>query len=184
MSSPRIPPLSLVDFSDKQRALVGDWATLNFSRVIVQHPELYETFIPFLDKLIRRSNLPPRDREVLVLRCLALCREMYEARHHVSIARKAGMTEAEIEAARNGAAGLPAWERTLAGAAEELAIHHRVSDETWRALAERYSTEQAMEAVFLVGAYTLMAMVTKSFGIALEDGAETFNRLAQLRAYT
>lgn len=181
---PRVPPLSPESFTDAQKALVGDWGTLNFSRVVVQHPEVYGVFIPFLDKLIRGSNLPARDREVLVLRCLALCHETYEAQHHALIARKAGMTDAEIAAAGSGDERLSPWEQTLAKAAEELVQQRCVGDHTWQALAQRYSPTQMMEVVFLVGAYTLMAMVTKSFAIAVEDGAETFNRLEQLRQYT
>jgi len=96
----RIPPLSLEEFTDEQKALVGDWHHLNFSRVLVQHPGVYRVFLPFLDKLIRGSNLPARDREILCLRTLALGGDVYEGHHHVTIARKAGMTEAEIAAAQ------------------------------------------------------------------------------------
>lgn len=183
-NSPRIPPLSPDSFTDEQKALVGDWSTLNFSRVVVQHPDVYRTFIPFLDKLIRGSNLPARDREILILRCLILCDETYEARHHELIARKAAMTDAEIASARSGGKGLSVWEQTLTKAAEELVNDHCVNEETWQALAQKYSPAQMMEVVFLVGVYTLMAMVTKSFGITVEDGTETFTRLAQLRQYT
>lgn len=184
MDTPRIAPLSPDALTDEQKALVGDWGTLNFSRVIVQHPDLYRVFIPFLDKLIRGSNLPPRDREILVIRCLALCDETYEARHHDAIARKAGMTDAEIEATRSGGETLSPWDRTLVKAAEELVQDQCVRDETWQALAQRFATAQLIEAVFLVGVYMLMAMITKTFDIELEDGAETADRLAQLRQYT
>ena len=40
-----------------------------------------------------------------------------------------------------------------------------MSDETWQQLAERYSAEQMMDVVFVVANYSLMAMVTNSFGI-------------------
>jgi hypothetical protein len=56
--SVRIAPLSPDDFTDEQKALVGDWHHLNFSRVLVQHPGMYRVFLPFLDKLIRGSALP------------------------------------------------------------------------------------------------------------------------------
>jgi 4-carboxymuconolactone decarboxylase len=59
-----------------------------------------------------------------------------------------------------------------------------VSDPTWVCLAERYSREQLMEAVFLVGCYTIMAMITRSFGMEVEQDPETHQRLAKLREYT
>jgi alkylhydroperoxidase family enzyme len=133
--------------------------------------------------LIAGSDLPPRDREVLVLRTLALCDEVYEFNHHVLIARGAGMTDADIHAAATGDPGLAPFDRTLVSAAEELARDRRVGDETWKALGLRYSSVQLMELVSLVGGYTLMAMLTKSFGIELED-PETFAGFARQRTYT
>jgi alkylhydroperoxidase family enzyme len=167
-------------FSAEQKALVGEWAAFNFSRVIVEHPALHRALMPLIVKLANGSDLPPRDREILVLRTLALCDEEYEAGHHGLIARKAGLTAAEIEAARSGGQGLSAFDRALLRAAEELVGDRCVSDATWRDLAQRYSRKELMEVVSLVGCWTLIAMLTKSFDIELED-PETF---AQLRDYT
>ncbi|CAN7600115.1 carboxymuconolactone decarboxylase family protein [Phenylobacterium sp. LjRoot219] len=180
---PRIPPVQPQSFTDEQRSLVGDWSAMNFARVIVAHPALYRALMPLIAKLIAGSELPPRDREVLVLRTLALCDETYETAHHVLIARGAGLTDAEIAAAQQGADSLAPFDRTLARAAEELVRDQAVSDATWRALAERYGEVQLMEVTALVGGYTLMAMLTKSYGIPLED-AETFRRFSELRTYT
>jgi alkylhydroperoxidase family enzyme len=180
----RIPPLSLEEFTDEQKRLVGEWHHLNFSRVLVQHPAMYRIFLPFIDKVIRGSNLPPRDREILCLRTLALGNDVYEAHHHVTIARKVGMTEDEIEAARTDGAGLGQFDRCLMRAAEEIVRHQFVSDATWACLAERYSREQLMETVFVVGCYTIMATITRSFGMEVEQDPETEQRLARLRQYT
>ena len=182
-STPRIPPVSPGAFTAEQKALVGDWTAMNFATVIVEHPGLYRALMPLIAKLIGGSDLPPRDREILVLRTLALCDETYERAHHGLIARNAGMTDAEIEAAATGAAGLSPFDRTLVKAAEELHRDQRVADDTWSALAERYSSVQRMEVVALVGLYALMAMLTKSFDIELEN-PETFARFGELRTYT
>jgi 4-carboxymuconolactone decarboxylase len=171
-SEPRIPPLSLEKFSDEQAAIAGDHARYNFARVMVQHPELYKSFIPFAEQLMRRSSLPAREREILLLRTLALCHESYEAPHHALIARQMGLSDSEITAARAGGDGLTAFEQALLRAAEELVADHCIGDTTWRILAQRYSQSQLMEVVFLVGEYTMSAMATNSFGIPVEDNAE------------
>jgi alkylhydroperoxidase family enzyme len=114
---------------------------------------------------------------------LGLCDETYETHHHILIARNAGMSDDEIEAALAGRADLPPFEQTLMAAAEELHISQRVSDETWQRLAQRYSPVELMEVVALVGGYTLMAMLTKSYGIQLEDAA-TFDSFSKIRQYT
>jgi alkylhydroperoxidase family enzyme len=166
-TSPRLPPLATADFTDEQKALAGNWAELNFTRVMVQHPTLYKVLIPFAEKMMSGSCLPPRDREILIIRTLALCGESYEAVHHVLIARSVGMTDAEIAAARTGA-GLSAADQILVRAVEELVHDRCLGEETWQALAQRYSRVQLMEAVFLVGDYTMMSMVTRSFGMQAE----------------
>jgi alkylhydroperoxidase family enzyme len=184
-TSVRIPAVSPDEFTDEQRALVGDWSSLNFSRVLIQHPGAYRVFVPYIDKVIRGSNLPPRDREILIIRTLALGGDVYEAHHHASIARKSGMTELEIEAIRTGdASSLSKFERFLIVAPEELIRQHRIGEATWHALSERYSSQQLMEVVFLVGCYSVMAMITLSFGIELEQDTGVDERLAQLRQYT
>jgi 4-carboxymuconolactone decarboxylase len=164
----RIPPLPPEAFSAEQAEVAKGRESLNLARVFVQHPAAYRTFIPFAEQLFLRSSLPQREREILILRALELCDENYDLAHHVIIAREVGMSDPEIEAARQGAAGLPDFEQTLTKAAAELVHDHCISDPTWQALAQRYSVEQLMEVVFLVGLYVMMAMGTKSFGIQLE----------------
>lgn len=180
----RIPPLSVAAMTEEQKALIGRWTSMNFAAVMVTHPALYKTLVPLIAKVISGSDLPPRDREILVLRTLGLCGEVYELHHHGLIASNAGMTPAEIEQVSAGnAAGLSPFDRSLVKAAEELARDQCVSNTTWQELAQRYSPVALMEVVSLVGVYTLMAMLTKSYGIQLED-PETFNNFSKLRQYT
>ena len=182
--SPRIPPLHPDEFSAEQKAVVGDWGVLNFSRVLARHPALYRVFVPFIEKVISFTDLPPWDREVLVIRALDQCGDVYEATHHVDIAYKVGMTDAQIASIKAGGADLSEFDRGLIRAADELVHDFRISDATWQALAERYSTVEMMEVVGLIGCYTTIAMVTRSFEMQLESKEETAAQLAALRTYT
>jgi alkylhydroperoxidase family enzyme len=184
MTTPRIPPLAPEEFSPEQAEAIGDWSHLVFSRVIVRRPDLYRIFVPFIKQVIADTRLPPSERQVLVLRTLALSDEVYELHHHEMISRAAGMSEDEIAAAKAGSDALPPFGRTLARAAEELVRDQRIADTTWAALAERYTEDQLMEVVFLVGCYNTMAMLTKSFEIPLEGQAEDFERIQGMRQYT
>jgi alkylhydroperoxidase family enzyme len=170
-TSPRIPPIPVNELTAEQAALVGQYASLNFSRVMARHPDLYRAFMPFGEQLMARTSLPPRDRQILILRTVALCDEEYELAHHANIARNVGMSDAEIAVARTGGAGLPAADEVLLRAAEELVRDRYVSDATWASLARRYATSQLMEAVILVGDYVMLSMVTRNFGIQVEGPA-------------
>jgi alkylhydroperoxidase family enzyme len=178
----RIPPLAPEEFTPEQAELLGAWSHLVFSRVLARRPDMYRIFVPFIEKVIADTKLPPRERQIVVLRTLALADETYELHHHRVISRNAGMSEEEIAAAASGE-GLVGFDRTLADAAEQLLRRQTIDDATWAALAERYSEEQLMEVVFLAGCYATMAMLTKSFGMPLESDEENA-RINALREYT
>jgi len=181
----RIAPLAVEEFTEEQAELVGDWTHLVFSRVIVRHPGAYRNFVPHIKAMIAEGTIPPRDREIIVLRTLGQCDEAYETHHHRMIAAaNTGMPEEEIEAAVRGeGACLSDFDRVLIRATEELLSDQKIGDATWAALGERYSDEQKMEVVFLAGLYATMAMLTKSFGMPLEAKSEDYERIQSLREY-
>jgi alkylhydroperoxidase family enzyme len=181
----RIAPVEPENLTAEQAELIGDWTHLVFSRVIVNNPKMYRTFVPFIEAVIAQTNLPPRDRQVIVLRTLAICNDTYELAHHVRISRNAGIGEEEIAAFQAGAGDrLTEFDRTLIQASDELKEHQMIGDATWAALAERYSVEQLMEVVFVAGCYQTMAMLTKTFGMQLEPADGEFESVNRLRAYT
>lgn len=181
--APRVPPVSLDNLSEQQQKLLGGWwKDLNFSRVMAQHPNLFQVFVPVIAKVIPGSELPPRDREIIVHRILAQCDELYESTHHTSIARNAGMSDADIEAAKIDGPSLTPFEKTLVKATDELMANYKIGDATWAALGERYTQVQQMEVVGLVGCYVMLAMVMKTYGIQLEDDV-TFKRCQAARGY-
>ena len=44
-----------------------------------------------------------------------------------------------------------------------------ISDVTWQALAAELDEQQLMDLVFTVGAYDLLAMAFRSFGVELDE---------------
>lgn len=184
-TTPRVPPLSKEQFDDEQKQLVGDWHILNFSRVLVRHPSLYRVFVPFIEKLIAFTELPPRDREILCLRTLSQCDEHYELQHHEDIARnKVNMSGDEISNIKAASTALHDFDKVLIKAVDELITKQRIQDDTWSALQKRYSTVQLMELTALVGCYVTMAMLTKTLDIQAESDNSNQQELEGLRRYT
>jgi hypothetical protein len=184
LTTPRIPEVAPQDFTEEQKELVGQWTNMKFSTVMARSPVLYRAFVPLIEKVIAKTCLPPRDRQVLVLRTLTLGNDVYEVTHHELISQGAGLNNAEIAAMRAGEGeALSNFDKVLARAAEQLVREQFIDDATWGALAERYSHEQLMEVVALVGTYLTMAMITRNYQIPLEDD-ETFAGFAKVRDYT
>jgi 4-carboxymuconolactone decarboxylase len=127
--------------------------------------------VPFCGKLLLTGKLPPRDRELAILRAAWLCRSDYEWGQHVRIGVDAGLTEDEIARVPAGAdAGWPPEEAAVLRATDELIADHRLSDATWAALAARYDDQQMIEMTLLPGNYAMLAGMLNSVGVEREPG--------------
>ena len=170
---PRVPPMSDAELGDAEMdvlAKVGD-KNLNIMRTLVRHPKLLKRWLVFANHVLFKSSLPARDREILILRIGWLCQAPYEFSQHVLIGKRAGLTDADIDRIKAGAeaGGLAPIEALLIRATDELHAGARLSDATWQALSEHYSTEQMIDIVFAVGNYNLVSMALNTFGVQLDD---------------
>jgi len=150
---------------------------LNIFRVLMNHPDLTRRWTVFAGHVLHKQTLPPRERELLILRIGWLNQAEYEWAQHVEIAKRSGVSEAEIERIKQGpAAGWNPREAALLQTADDLFEDSVVSDATWAALTASFSTRQVMDAVFTVGQYNLVSWALNSFGVPLDDflpGAKT-----------
>ena len=182
LSQPRVPPVNDdSDLDEDARALLGATSlgpAVNIFRTFIRHPKLFKRWLVFANHILFKSTIPPRDRELLILRTGWRCRAEYEWGQHVIIGKAVSLTDDEILRISEGpdASGWDPFEAALIRAADELHDDQIVGEETWAALAERYSTQQLMDAVFTVGQYTLVSMTLNSFGVQLDPGVPGFPR--------
>lgn len=180
MERPRIPPLPLDAWDEETRTQIGtgltapDGTPLNIFATLANHPKLLKRWLVFANHVLMKSTLPFRDRELLILRTGWNCQSNYEWGQHAIIATQGGTSAEDVRRVARGpdAPGWDPFEATLLRAADELHRDAVVSDATWAALAERYSTEQLLDAVFAVGQYHLVAFALNSCGVQLEEGVE------------
>ena len=135
---------------------------------LVRHPDLTKAFLGFNVYLLFRSSLPPRLREVAILRVAHRRHCAYEWEHHVDLAKAEGLTDADVDGIRRGAATNEVDELVLR-AVDELDEKSNLSDGTWKALGEKLNDRQRMDLVFTVGAYAMLAMAFNTFGVQLEQ---------------
>ena len=64
-------------------------------------------------------------------------------------------------------------------AVDELNKNTFIGDATWKALTERYNTQQVLDFLFTAGQYKLVSMVLNSVGVQLEEGFEGFSNETQ-----
>jgi alkylhydroperoxidase family enzyme len=178
LSKPRIQPVQENEWTAEQRELLeplGQAGKINVFKTLIQHPKLFKKWGPF-GTYILGSTLPPRDRELVILRIGWLCQAEYEWSQHAVIGKRSGLTDPEILRITKGpnAKGWNSFDATLLRAVDELHKDAFISNPTWAALAEQYTEQQLMDLVFTVGQYTLVSMALNSFGVQLNEGFTGF----------
>ncbi len=181
LSEPRIQPVQDDEATDEQReilaaASVAGRPPLNVQRTTAQYPALARARQAFSSHIMRETSLPPRERELLILRTGWNCQSEYEFAQHSRYGRSVGLSNEEIRRVAAGPddEGWEPFEASLLRAADELHDDAFIADATWDALAQRYSVQQLMDAVFTVGAYRIVSMALNSFGVQFEP--ETTDR--------
>ncbi len=144
---------------------------LNALGTLARYPDLARAFNTFNGHVLFASTLSPRQRELLVLRVASIRGSEYEWEQHVVLAGDAGLDAGEVARIAVGP-GAPGWstlDQAMLEATDELIGAGTVSDATWKVLAGELDEHQLMDLVFTVGAYEILAMAFRSFGIELDE---------------
>jgi alkylhydroperoxidase family enzyme len=142
---------------------------------LMHHPALAGPFLTYNRVLLEMPALGHRLRELMILRTAWRTRSAYEWVQHTRLASRCSVTGEEIEAIARGGA-VETWtalEADLLAATDQLIDRHRIDDDTWARLAEQLNERQLVEAVFIVGTYTCLAMAFNSFGLELDPELHT-----------
>src|SRR5712692_5905028 len=152
LSQPRITPLTEAEWTDEQRKVLEpvhkEGRVYNVLGTLARHWEASKKFgVWGYHVMGKTSTLPPREREILILRIGWLCQAEYEWGQHVIYGKRASLTDAEIARIKEGP-DAKGW--------------------------ARYTTEQLIDVVFAVGQYTLVSMALNTFGVQLDKGVKGF----------
>jgi alkylhydroperoxidase family enzyme len=178
-TEPRIAPITEFDGELAEimaTALTHDGRPLNIFGTLGKHPKLLKRFNLLGGFLLNKGLLPPREREVVILRVGANAGAEYEFGQHTVIGRDCGLTDDEI-AALTRAPDRHSWSNddlALIALADELHADDCVTDATWSDLARRWDDAQLVELLVVAGFYRLVSGFLNSTGVQLDDGVPGF----------
>ena len=172
-AGPRVPPVPEHQRTAEQQSLAAQFASSGMPNAVatyLNHASLAEHILPYERYASSDSTLPPRHRALLALRTAWLTRSNYLWAHKAAAGRRDGITSDELRRIAQGpdAAGWEAFEATLLRATDELHVDSFISDATWQALSARYNTNQLIDVIDGVGAYTMHAGALNSLGVEIE----------------
>jgi 4-carboxymuconolactone decarboxylase len=129
-----------------------------------------------LGEVIRhRTSLAARSREIAILEVARAEASEYEWLAHADAGRRAGLTEDQIGAVRDGrpAAGLTGPEQTVRLVAAELLSSGDLSGPTLEEAEHVLGLQAVTEMVFLVGYYRMVALSLRVWRVPLPETNRT-----------
>ncbi|OBI75883.1 carboxymuconolactone decarboxylase family protein [Mycobacterium sp. E740] len=187
---PLLPPLTVEEWGDDEYAAVGalmgipgdqvpragsaeprDPLNFDILGVLARHPKMARKFLGYNAFLLQRGELPVRLRELAVLRLAHVRRSSFFWAEHVRIAKAGGLSDDDISRLTRGNDEFDGLDRLVLETTDQLLARGRATADSWRALVDRLGTHQAMELIFVVGTYAMLAMACDTWQLAAPAGS-------------
>ena len=181
LTEPRLAPLAEDEMSEEQLAMAAPLEAryglvFNVLKTLMHNMPLLDAWNPLAGHIMSNSSLPPRLREIVIMRVGWVTGSEYEWGQHVLMSESAGLDAADHRRIREGAdaAGWNDEERALLVATDELLRDTMLSDGAWNDLKAHFDDRQVLDAIFTIGQYNMLAMALNSLGVQREDGVPGF----------
>jgi alkylhydroperoxidase family enzyme len=154
----------------------SDGEPFNIFRTLVRHPKLFKRSMVLATGLLMKGALPPRVREIAILRVAWRSGSVYEWGQHVRIGLDSGLTQEEIDslATDSPASTFDDAEALTVTVADELCQTVDLTDATWDAALAEWGEQDLMELIFLIGNYRMLAGFLNAARVELDEGLGGF----------
>jgi len=175
-STTRVPPANRSDAGPVNALLLRviklgarTHNTPNLFATLARNRGLFRRWLIFAGALMPGGKLPRKDTELVILRVSHLTGCAYEADYHGPMGRKAGLSQAQVDAAARDEVDPSDWSpRQLAilRATDELHRDRVIGDETFASLRDAgLSDRDLVEFCMLHGHYEMLAGTMNSLGV-------------------
>nr|WP_090344115.1 carboxymuconolactone decarboxylase family protein [Mycolicibacterium malmesburyense]CRL75373.1 carboxymuconolactone decarboxylase family protein [Mycolicibacterium malmesburyense] len=190
MGHPLLMPLTADEWGDDEYAAVGalmgipgedvpragsgeprDPLNFDIIGVLARHPKMAQKFLTYNAFLLQRGELPLRLRELAVLRLAHARGSSFFWGEHVKVAKAGGLTDDDIARITRGNAEFDGSDRLVLETTDELLANGRATPAAWRRLVDELGTHQAMELIFVVGTYGMLAMACDTWQLTPPPGS-------------
>jgi alkylhydroperoxidase family enzyme len=178
---PRIAYRDPAELSESARAHLGA-VPANVTRMLAVASEpVFEQLGGVGSAFIKGSSLPPRLRELAILRVGYLSGSRYETFQHEALGRYVGLSDDEMAAIEVGdSAALGEIEADVLEFVDDVVKNVRASDATLAAVRRHLDDTQVADLILVTGFYMLISRFLETTGVELDD--ETIDWDALMRA--
>jgi alkylhydroperoxidase family enzyme len=148
----------------------------NLYKCLGNHPKLTAAWTEFSKTLRYDTRTPRALREIVILRGAQLMRSEYEWAQHLPMARKAGVTEAQIQS-------LARWETSphfsdrekAALALGEAVTEGRVTDDVYAEAMQHFDHHDYVEIALVAAFYSMVGRMLDAMGVELDADVRDYS---------
>ncbi|MFQ5478878.1 MAG: carboxymuconolactone decarboxylase family protein [Candidatus Binatia bacterium] len=145
---------------------------LNIFKMIANAETCFRPFLRLGSAILAQQDFDDKLRELVILQVGRQWNGRYEWEQHVPIAEALGVDADQIAAIDTGDLGASCFdevEKAVLAFTREVVEEGKPSDATFAAAAERLSAREIVEMLLTIGFYSMVAMVTESTGIEIDE---------------
>jgi 4-carboxymuconolactone decarboxylase len=176
----RMPPIPPERLTDAQKKAIDEFKVARSADIsgpfvpLLRSPEVMSRARAMGDYLRFKSSLPPRLSEFVILLTARRWTQQYEWNAHQPLALKGGLTHAIVDAIADGRRPdqMAGDEEAVYTLVDELHRNQSVTDATYAHAIAAVGEQGVIDAVAIVGQYTMLAMVLNTARTPLPDGVK------------
>jgi alkylhydroperoxidase family enzyme len=140
---------------------------LNLYRMLLNSPPVAEGWLTLFTAIRQKAKLADRYRELATLRVAVLNGADYEFQAHIPFALKSGVTQAQIDQIRDGAApaGLTPTDLAVLDYTTAMTRSIRVDDATFASIREHFDEQEIVELTATIAGYNLVSRFLEALHI-------------------
>ena len=154
-----------------ERIVAERGSLLNLYRMLLNSPPIAEGWLEIANAVRYRSSLDGRARELAICRVGQLNGARYEWEHHVPIARREGISDAQIEALAEWSSSdlFDGRDRAVLAYADAMTRAVAVPDDVFEAVRAHFDRRELLELTTTIAAYNMVSRVLVALGVDLDE---------------
>jgi alkylhydroperoxidase family enzyme len=156
--------------------------TLNVLKMFAGTDDLFEATIGIVHAMFQAKGIDPRTREMIILRAAKVLNAPYEAQANVVMAKNAGLSATEIDAAATDGpvSGINPEYVLVCKATDELSKSGTLRDETLRELIDKHGETVSRKIVLMIGWFNMLSLFLNGCRVPLETTDKVGTRTSPL----
>ncbi|MBA7666350.1 hypothetical protein ES703_74429 [subsurface metagenome] len=146
---------------------------LNLYKVAAHNPKLLLNLIRLGNSIIGRTKLPPKLREIAILRVARLTGSEYEWAQHAPLALEVGVSQRQLDSVWDwkNSSEFSNEERALLQYTDEVAQKVTVTDQTFNRLKNFFDEQAIVELTMTIGYYEMIARLLVPLQVEVDEGS-------------